>query len=82
MEYNENNEILTIKKVMNSSSIVRFKDPIKGMHPLNSEIDVYYDPENPKLAYVKRYCNKKWMFWAMFVSGIIVLITDVIIILM
>ena len=41
-----------------------------------------YDPENPKLAYVKRYCNKKWMFWTMFLTSILVLIMDIIIIFM
>jgi len=47
------------------------------MYPLNSEIDVYYDPNNPKLAYVLRYCNKKWAFWLTFLTAIVVLITDI-----
>ena len=50
------------------------------MFPLGSKVDVYYYDKNPKIAYVLRYCNKKWMFWFMLISGIIILFLDLFII--
>lgn len=85
--YEEKNQVLTIKKTRRSVTfrdlaagsvhIARYIDPISEMYPLNSGIDVYYDPENPKLAYVKRYCNKKWAFWLTFLAGLAVLAADI-----
>ena len=48
---------------------------------LYSEVDVYYDPSNPKLAYVLRYCNKKWTFYVLFFSAVFVLVTDLLILI-
>ena len=59
-----------------NSSIGVFKNPMLELYPINSEIDVYYDPKNPKLAYVLRYCNRKIWFWLMLFSGIIILLID------
>jgi hypothetical protein len=81
VEYTEKNQVVTIKRTTNSFGGV-YKNPIAQMYPINSEIDVYYDPENPKLAYVLRYCNKKWMFWLMFFSGIMVFAIDILILMM
>lgn len=44
-------------------------NPMAKMFPKNLEVDVYYDPKNPKLAYVIRYCNRKFMFWIPFLCG-------------
>ena len=72
----EENQVLTINRA--SNYFVGFhRNPIEKLYPKNSEIEVYYDPENPKLSYVLRYCNKKWCFWLMFFAGIFTLATDV-----
>lgn len=81
MEYKEENQVLTINRTSNSLVSV-YKNPIEKLYPINSEIDVYYNPENPKLSYVLRYCNKKWAFWLTFFSGVLVLVLDVIILFM
>ena len=52
------NQILKINRTSNSFAGV-YNNPIEELYPINSEIDVYYDPSNPKLSYVLRYCNKK-----------------------
>ena len=71
----EKNQVLTINRA--SNYFVGFhRNPIEKLYPKNSEIEVYYDPENPKLSYVLRYCNKKWCFWLMFFAGIFILATD------
>lgn len=79
MEYKDENQVLTINRTSNSLVGI-YKNPIEKLYPINSEIDVYYNPENPKLSYVLRYCNKKWTFWLTFLSGILLLIIDMIII--
>lgn len=81
MEYKEENQILTIKRTSNSFVGI-YKNPISELYPIESEIDVYYNPENPKLSYVLRYCDKKWMFWLTFLSGVLIFITDIIILCM
>ena len=80
MEYKEENQVLTINRTSNSFVGI-YKNPIKELYPIDSEIDVYYNPENPKLSYVLRYCNKKWTFWLTFFSGVLVLVIDIIILL-
>lgn len=53
-----------------------YKNPMKDLYPIESKIDVYYCPDKPKLAYVLRYCNKKWAFYLTFVAALLVLIND------
>ncbi len=53
-----------------------YKNPLQELYPIDSEIDVYYDPNNPKLSYVLRYCNRKYTFWLTFLSGIGALLFD------
>ena len=81
MEYKEENQVLTINRTSNSFVGI-YRNPIEELYPIDSEIDVYDNPENPKLSYVLRYCNKKWTFWLTFLSGILVLVTDIIIMFM
>lgn len=66
---------LVIKRKANDFIDV-YKNPIQEMYPLNSEIDVFYDETNPKLAYVLRYCNRKYLFWLMFFGAMFTLIID------
>ena len=78
MEFEENDQIFTTKRTVNSVVSV-YRNPMRELYPLHSEIDVYYDPNNPKLAYVLRYCNKKWTFYALFISALFVLVMDLLI---
>ena len=78
MEYKEENQILKINRTSNSFAGV-YNNPIEELYPINSEIDVYYDPSNPKLSYVLRYCNKKWLFYLTFCSALLTLVIDLLI---
>lgn len=78
MVYKENNQVLKINRTSNSFVGI-YKNPIEELYPINTEIDVYYDSNNPKLSYVLRYCNKKWAFWLTFCSALLILIIDLLI---
>ena len=80
VDYEVDGQSLIINCEVNSIVSV-YKNPLYDMYPLNSEIDVFYDPNNPKLAYVLRYCDKKFCFWLMFISGIVILIIDILILI-
>lgn len=75
-EIDEKKQILRINRTTNSMTSV-YKNPMAEMYPTGSVVTVFYDPEKPKLAYVERYCNKKWEFWLMFLCGIGLLAMDV-----
>ena len=77
----EKNQVLYINQSMNS--VLGFcRNPMEKLYPKQSTVDVYYCPENPKLAYVLRYCNKKGAFWLTFLSGCGVLVTDLLLLIM
>lgn len=78
MEHKENNQVLKINRTSNTF-IGIYKNPIEELYPINSKTDVYYDPNNPKLSYVLRYCNKKWTFYLTFCSALLILIIDLLI---
>lgn len=78
MDYRENNQIFYVNKTSNSFVSIH-GNPMAELYPINSQLDVYYDPKNPKLSYVLRYCNNKWIFWLMFISGIIAWLTYILI---
>ena len=83
--YEESQSLVIEKRVKSRSavgSVVVYIDPIREMYPLDSEIDVYYNPEAPKLAYVLRYCDKKWAFRLTFLAGIALLAADILILLL
>lgn len=81
VDFTEENQVLKADITINSAGGA-YVNPTCRQYPFNSEIEVYYNPENPNLAYVLRYCNKKWMFWLMFFSSIFVLVIDLIILFM
>lgn len=81
MKYKEDNQTLEVIRTSNAFLNV-YVNPISKLYPINSEIDVYYDPNNPKLSYVLRYCNRKWIFWLVLGAGILVLIADLLMLLM
>ena len=79
--YKEENQVLTINRSANS--FVEMRGHImEHIYPVGTKIDVFYNPKKPKLAYVKRYCNKKWGFWLMFLSGIAIIIINLLILFM
>ena len=75
-EYKEDERQRLIIKQKVNSFISIYKNPMEKIYPIGSEIDVYYDENNPKLAYVLRYCNRKWTFWLIFLSGLFTLVLD------
>ena len=75
MEFAEENQIFMIKRTANSVVGI-CRNPMRELYPLYSEVDVYYDPDNPKLAYVLRYCNKKWTFYCLFFGAVFVAVMD------
>lgn len=79
ISYEDKNQYLYTKRIGNILIEIN-KNPIEEMFPLGSKVDVYYYDKNPKIAYVLRYCNKKWMFWFMLISGIVILFLDLFII--
>ncbi len=81
MEYREDGQVFVINRTVNSFSGI-LRNPMQELYPLHCELDVYYDPNNPKLSYVLRYCNQKWIFWLMLICGISVLVSDVLILLL
>ena len=77
-EGREESQIFIVNRTVNSSVGI-YRNPMKTRYPLYSEIDVYYDPKKPKLAYVLRYCNRKWMFYALFCAALLTLTADLLI---
>ncbi len=76
LNYTVDKDTLIIHKNINSLIGIH-RNPMRELFPLESEIDVFYDPTHPKLSYVLRYCNQKWAFWLMFITGVIVLVMDI-----
>ena len=77
----EKNQVLYINQSMDS--VFGFcPNPMEGLYPKQSTVDVYYCPDDPKLAYVLRYCNKKWAFWLTFISACAVLVTDLLLLIL
>ena len=81
MEFSEDEKQRLLVKYNVNSIISIHKNPMEKLYPKDSEVDVFYDPNNPKLAYVLRYCNRKSMFWLIFICGLAVLLTDISILL-
>lgn len=66
--YKEENQVLHINRCANSFVEV-CTHLMAHIYPVGMELDVFYDPKKPKLAYVLRYCNKKWAFYLTFFAG-------------
>ena len=77
VEYKEDEKQRLIIKQKVNSFISIYKNPMEKIYPIGSEIDVYYDESNPRLAYVLRYCNRKWAFWLIFLSALFILVLDI-----
>ncbi len=51
-------------------------NPMETLFPQGSHVPVYYDPEQPKLAYVLRYCKCRYVFWLPVLAGFLLLVTE------
>ena len=56
-------------------------NPMETLFPQGSHVTVYYDPQQPKLAYVLRYCNCRYIFWMPLLCGIGFLVVDLLFII-
>lgn len=67
-------EVLKIK--INRNSIASYiQSPLKDLYPIDSEVDVYYNPNNPKMSYVQRFIKPSgWLFNLFLIIGIILLV--------
>ena len=52
------------------------------LYQIGSEVEVHYSPENPKLSYVIRYCNKKSAFYITSIAATLILIIDILTLIM
>lgn len=80
-EYSEDNQVFKVRNT-NNSFVGIVKNPMSELYPLGSQIDVFYDPQKPKLAYVLRYCNLKYIFWVLFSGAVLVWLIDLLILLL
>ena len=79
--YQGNSQVLIINRCSNSFVNIR-TNFMEEIFSVGTEVDVFYDPKKPKLAYVLRYCNNKWCFWLTFLAGmgvVVFMIIDLII---
>ena len=51
-------------------------NPMEELFPQGTQVPVFYDPERPKLAYVLRYCNCRYIFWLPLWTGLVLLLVD------
>lgn len=78
MSYEEKpNGVFVVNRTSNSFFGVQ-QNPIAELYPINTELDVFYDPNKPKLAYVLRCPKRKWMFYLTFFSAIFVWIMNLV----
>ena len=81
VECHEEKEKLIIN--INKNSIIGIlKNPMEELYPVGSKVEVYYSPENPKLSYVIRYCNKKSAFYITSIAATLILIIDILMLIM
>lgn len=72
----------TFKEIIYRGSFVTVVgNPMETLFPQGSHISVYYDPERPKLAYVLRYCNCRYIFWMPVLCGIALLVAEFLLII-
>ena len=76
MEFEEKGQVFRVYNYINSVA-GRYYNPMEELYPLHSQLEVYYDPDHPKCAYVLRYCNNKWIFWLLFLMGLLMWAGDV-----
>lgn len=77
----EKNQVLYIDRSLNSHFGL-IKNPLEEIYPIGSQVKVFYAADKPQLAYVERYCQKKWAFYLTFVTAICLLIIDLLIVIL
>lgn len=77
----EKDQVLYIDCSINSHFGL-IKNPLVEYYPIGTRLDVFYAPDKPKLAYVQRYCNRKWAFYLTFVTAISLLLMDLLIVIL
>lgn len=50
------------------------KSPLFDLYPIGSEVEVYYNPNKPKMAYVQRFVKPIWILNACLFIGILFLV--------
>ncbi len=58
------------------------RNPLASKYPKGTTFPVFYDPSHPKRGYVKRYCDKRFMFWILSGTAIFCFIIGIFIFLM
>ena len=83
-EYNSNinnNSDLpnTLKIQVKTNSFGHYtKNPLFNLYPIGSQANVYYNPKNPKMAYVERFVSPSKILYTIFlIVGIILLICGI-----
>lgn len=62
----------TLKMTIRRNGLVSFtKSPLQDLYPVGSDVDVYYNPSNPKMSYVQRYVKPLRFVDAFLFIGII-----------
>ena len=77
----EKDQILYITRTVNSM-IGFYKNSMQELYPIHTRLVVFYCPEKPGLAYVLRYCDRKWAFWLTFLAGLSILVILILMLLL
>lgn len=70
-------DIIKISVVKNSIVSVT-TNPLKELYPIDSDVDVYYDPEKPSVAYVQRFIQPSKFAFMMLFFGILAIVVALI----
>jgi hypothetical protein len=77
IEIHEDTEGRLIVLFDTSTFLTMRHNPIARVYPLGSKVEVYYDPNHPKLAVAGWFCNRKNMFWLFCGVGCLLLANSV-----
>ena len=66
----EKNEVLYIERSRNSIIGVS-ANPLAEQYPLGSPLPVWFDPQKPQRSYVLRCPDNRWIFWLLFLFGLV-----------
>ncbi len=69
-------DVLKVKVHRNSIASITHS-PLMDLYPVGTQVDIYYNPEKPKVSYVQRYVGFPMIFafWIPLIAGIILLIS-------
>ena len=81
MEFYEDEKQRLVVKYNTGIPVSIKENPLAELYPIGSELDVFYDSNNPELAYVLRYCDFKSRFWFMIGVGFLIWLVDALILI-